>query len=80
VNTNDKLISKPDRLAVDIICHHLMLKQNESHILLKELIRNMFGFKHILLSLEIVIERISLSFVGSIATHQSHINSEPTFS
>jgi hypothetical protein len=36
--------------------------------------------QHILLSLEIVIERISLSFVGSIATHQSHINSEPTFS
>jgi hypothetical protein len=37
--------SETDMLA-DTLCHHL-LKQNASHILLKDLIRNMFDYKHI---------------------------------
>jgi len=45
-NVKDDLISKTDMLDEDTMCHHL-LKQNESHILLKDLIRNMFGYKHI---------------------------------
>jgi len=56
-----------------------MLKQNESYVLLKDLIRNTRLQTYISL-FGVVIERISLSFVGSIATHQSQINSEPTFS
>jgi len=57
-----------------------MLKQNESYVLLKDLIRNTRLQTYISL-FGVFIERISLSFVGSIATHQSHINSEePTFS
>jgi hypothetical protein len=46
-NEGDAEISETDMLVVDTMCHHLMLKQNESHILLKDLIRNMFGYNKI---------------------------------
>jgi hypothetical protein len=78
-NEYDALISETGMIGVDtMFFHRLMLKAVFAMFFFITFDRKRWATINITLSLDMVIERISLSFVGYIATHQSHIYRKPT--